>query len=222
MLTKTAAKPVQGSPERTVRATAHRVLETAGGKDRLSHIVDLCLITLIGLSVAAVIVESVPGIAERYAASLYRFEVFTVLVFTVEYSLRLWSCVENPEYRRMGAAKGRLRFAFSFHAIVDLLAILPFYLITFGLFAGADMRFLRAFRLLRVLKLTRYSSALNLLIVTIHDNARALAASFLILLTVMLLAASGMYYFERGAQPVAFGSIPAAMWWAFATLTTVG
>lgn len=111
---------------------------------------------------------------------------------------------------------------FSFHAIIDLLAILPFYLLTFGLLGGFDMRFLRAVRLLRVLKLTRYSSALNMLIVTVAENGKSLAASFFILLTVMLLAASGSYYFERESQPIDFGSIPAAMWWAFATLTTVG
>lgn len=110
----------------------------------------------------------------------------------------------------------------SFHAIVDIIAILPFYLIMFGATGTVDLRFLRAVRLLRVLKLTRYSAALNMVFTTFRDNGRALAAAFLILLTVMLLAATGMYYFERESQPVDFGSIPAAMWWAFATLTTVG
>ena len=85
----------------------------------------------------------------------------------------------------------------SFHAIVDLLAILPFFLITFGAFGNADMRFLRAIRLLRVLKLTRYSAAFDMLISTITENGRNLSAAFAILLTVMLLAASGIYYFER-------------------------
>lgn len=84
------------------------------------------------------------------------------------------------------------------------------------------MRFLRTVRLLRVLKLTRYSAALNMLMTTFAANGRSLSAAFFILVTVMLLAASGIYYFERDAQPIDFGSIPAAMWWAFATLTTVG
>lgn len=204
------------------RAAMYRMLETADGKTGWSRVVDVLLISLIALSVAAVILESVPAIGLGYVEELYWFEVITVGVFTIEYVTRLWCAVEDPAYRGMSAARARLRYAFSFHAIVDLLAILPFYLFAFGLFTGIDMRFLRALRLLRVLKLTRYSTALNMLVVTINDNARALAASFLILLTVMLLAASGMYYFERDAQPVAFGSIPAAMWWAFATLTTVG
>ena len=200
----------------------YRVFESTDGKTGWSRLIDTVLITLIALSVAAVILESVPAFGIRHARELYWFEVFTVGVFTIEYVLRLWSAVEDPAYAGLSPAKARLRYAFSFHAIVDLLAILPFYLFAFGLFTGIDTRFLRALRLLRVLKLTRYSTALNMLVVTINDNARALAASFLILLTVMLLAASGMYYFEREAQPVAFGSIPAAMWWAFATLTTVG
>jgi voltage-gated potassium channel len=110
----------------------------------------------------------------------------------------------------------------SFHAIIDIIAILPFYIMMLGSFGGIDMRFLRAVRLLRVLKLTRYSAAMNMVFITFRENGRALAAAFLILLTVMLLAASGMYYFERESQPEDFGSIPAAMWWAFATLTTVG
>ena len=163
-----------------------------------------------------------PGFEAKYSAQLYWFEVFTVSVFTVEYLLRVWSCVERHEVPPRSATVSRLRFMVSFHAIIDLLAILPFYLLTFGLFGGLDMRFLRAFRLLRVLKLTRYSSALNMLIITINENLKALLAAFLILVTVMLLAASGMYYFERHSQPEAFGSIPAAMWWAFSTLTTVG
>jgi voltage-gated potassium channel len=95
-------------------------------------------------------------------------------------------------------------------------------MLAFGIMGGVDMRFLRAVRLLRVLKLTRYFAALNMLLVAVKENSRALGASFLILVTIMLLASSGMYYFERQSQPVDFGSIPAAMWWAFATLTTVG
>ncbi len=206
----------------TLRRTVFRFLETARDDDKLSKAIDIALIVLISLSVVAVVLESMPAFEARYSAQLYWFEVFTVSVFTIEYLLRVWSCVERHELPPRSAFVSRLRFMVSFHAIIDLLAILPFYLLTFGLFGGLDMRFLRAFRLLRVLKLTRYSSALNMLIITINENLKALLAASLILVTVMLLAASGMYYFERHSQPDAFGSIPAAMWWAFSTLTTVG
>lgn len=210
------------SPDASMRQFVFRVLETAKDNDRTSRAIDLGLITLIAASVFAIILESVPAIEARFRAELYWFEVFTVAVFSVEYLLRVWSAVESDERQTMHPVIARIRYMVSFHAIVDLLAILPFYLLTFGAFGTVDMRFLRAFRLLRVLKLTRYSAAMNMLVVTMTENGRALLASFLILVTVMLLAASGMYYFERAAQPLAFGSIPASMWWAFSTLTTVG
>ncbi len=208
----------------SLRTAVFRVLETGNEGGALSKVVDILLVGLIVASVIAVILESMADVSVKYAEAFYWFEAFTVAVFSVEYFLRVWTCVENPQYVRHAgnALVVRLRFMGSFHAVIDLLAILPFYLIMFGLFGNADMRFLRTVRLLRVLKLTRYSPALNMLIATMAENGRNLAAAFSILLTVMLLAASGIYYFERDAQPEDFGSIPAAMWWAFATLTTVG
>lgn len=219
--------PVAGKSDRpeaapSLRRTAFRFLETAADDDTASRAVDIALIILIAASVIAVIIESIPSVERAYGPQLYWFEVFTIAVFSVEYVLRVWSCIEaQPEGARQ-PIMARLRFMLSFHAVIDLLAILPFYLLAFGLFGNVDMRFLRSVRLMRVLKLTRYFAALNMLIIAIKENSRALAASFLILVTIMLLASSGMYYFERQSQPVDFGSIPAAMWWAFATLTTVG
>lgn len=209
---------------RGLRRRTYELLSTGRRDDKASRFVDHCLIVLISASVIAVVLESMSGIEARYGEILYWFEVVTVAVFSVEYLLRVWTAVEAGEApaAARGAFGQRIRFMLSFHAIIDLLAILPFYLLTFGLLGGVDMRFLRAVRLLRVLKLTRYSAALEILVMTFTENGRSLSAAFFILLTVMLFAASGIYYFERDAQPVAFGSIPAAMWWAFATLTTVG
>ena len=219
--------PVAGNSDRaeaapSLRRSAFRFLETAEEDDSASRAVDIVLIVLIAASVIAVIVESIPAVETAYGPQLYWFEVFTIAVFSVEYLLRVWSCVEAQPKAARQPFRSRLRFMFSFHAIIDLLAILPFYLLAFGLFGNVDMRFLRSVRLMRVLKLTRYFAALNMLLIAIRENGRALGASFLILVTIMLLASSGMYYFERQSQPVDFGSIPAAMWWAFATLTTVG
>lgn len=206
------------------RRSVHRVLEPAGQGDRLSKAVDLFLASLISISIIAVIFESIPRIEERYESTFYWLEIFTVSIFTAEYLLRIWSSVEADKYRSGFANnfKARLQFVFTPHAIVDFIAILPFYLMFFGLSGNLDMRFLRSVRLLRILKLTRYSSAFDMLASTCRENLRSLGAAFFVLMTIMLLAASGMYFFERQAQPVAFGSIPAAMWWAFATLTTVG
>ncbi|MDJ0709948.1 MAG: ion transporter [Woeseiaceae bacterium] len=211
-----------GEQAPTLRKQVFRMLETAQENDRLSRFVDLCLIALISASVLAVILESMPSMEKRYSEEFSLFEIFTVAVFSIEYLLRIWSAVEFEESAGLTALQARLKYMTSFHAIVDLLAILPFYLLAFGVFGNVDMRFLRAVRLLRVLKLTRYSAAMNMLIITFRENGKALGAAFLILVTVMLMAASGMYYFERQVQPEDFGSIPAAMWWAFATLTTVG
>ena len=119
---------------------------------------------------------------------------------------------KNPLY-------SRLRYAASPMALVDLLAVLPSYL---SLFTGADLRFLRTLRLLRIFKFTRYSPALIMLIKVFKKEAPAFAATLFILLVILVLASSGIYLVERDAQPQAFGSIPAAMWWAVATLTTVG
>jgi len=209
-------------PPVTLRQSVFRALETAEGNSGFSRVVDMFLIALIAASVAAVVLESIPAIEAKYTTALAVFEIFTVSVFSVEYLLRLWSSVERESEPSVTATQARLRYLTSFHAIIDLVAILPFYLLVLGLTGGVDMRFLRAVRLLRVLKLTRYSAAMNMVFITFRENGRALSAAFLILLTVMLLAASGMYYFERESQPDDFGSIPAAMWWAFATLTTVG
>ncbi len=205
-----------------MRKTVFRVLETAQDNDVVSRVIDICLVTLIAASVIAVVLESVPAFEARYGAALMLFENVTVTAFSIEYLLRLWSSVEATPATLQRPVAARLRYALSFHAVIDLLAILPFYLLAFGVFGNVDMRFLRAIRLLRVLKLTRYSAALNMLFTTFRENGKALAAAFLILVTVMLLAASGMYYFERESQPADFGSIPASMWWAFSTLTTVG
>ena len=203
----------------TVRQTLHRVLNAAEGGDVASLIVDICLISLIIASVLAVILESIAAIENQYSEALYWFEVGTIAVFSVEYLLRIWCSVDGCPDGDQKPLLARVRFVFSFHAIVDLVAVLPFYFVAFGIFPGIDMRFLRAVRLL---KLTRYFVALNMLIDAIKENSRALGASFMILITIMLLVASGMYYFERHAQPDDFGSIPAAMWFAFSTLTTVG
>lgn len=214
---------MQSRQGRTLRARVHRALEPARPGDWGSRLTDVFLASLITISIVAVILESIPSLENQFEGSFYWLEVFTVCVFTVEYLLRVWSSAESASNKGSGGSlKARLRFIVTPHAIIDIVAILPFYLMLFGVFGGLDMRFLRSIRLLRILKLTRYSSAFDMLATCCKENLRSLSAAFFVLLTIMLLAASGMYFFERHAQPIDFGSIPAAMWWAFATLTTVG
>ncbi len=196
------------------------VLHAGGGKDPLARFVDIVLIILITLNVVAVILESVPEIQRPLATAFFAFEVFSVVVFTVEYFLRLWSVTENPwhdKYRR--PFLDRLRYLFSPMALIDLLAILPFYL---SVFVSIDLRFLRVLRLLRVLKLTRYSSAMTMLFDVFREEARVIGASLFVLLLLLVVASSCIYLAEREVQPDDFGTIPLSMWWAIVTMTTVG
>ncbi len=204
---------------RSLRRRLYEILELGRGEDRASIYVDRFLIILIIANVIAYALETVSGFAAEYGVWLYAFEVFSVAVFTIEYALRLWSCVEVPFLKRLPKWEARLKFARRPYLVIDLLAILPFYL---GFLLPFDTRFLRVLRLFRLLKLARYSPAMHTLVRVITNEWRALLGATLLMLTVLLFAATGIYYLERGAQPEKFGSIPDAAWWAMATLTTVG
>ena len=207
----------------TFRSRLYEILEVARPGDNASRLFDSLLIVLILTNVLAIILESFSDLNEKYGTWFERFDFFSVMVFTVEYVLRIWTSVENNQslVANDTPLKKRLRYMRSPAAIVDLLAILPFYIALIGP-SSLDLRILRAFRLLRIFKLTRYSQSMTLMLTAISDHIRSFIAAITILMVVMLLAASGMYVFEKEAQPEAFGSIPHAMWWAFATLTTVG
>lgn len=177
------------------------------------------LVALIALNVLAVALETVPVLRARYGGVFHAFEVFSVVVFTVEYVLRLWTCVIDPRFAH--PVTGRLRFALTPMAVVDALAVLPFYLPT----VSADLRFLRAarlVRLLRVLKLGRYSESLRMFGTVLRARREDLVVALLAVLLLLVFASAFMYFLERDAQPQAFSSMPAAMWWGVVTLTTVG
>lgn len=198
----------------SMRRRVWELLDVGSASDPLSRGVDIAMIALISANVLAVIVESVEDVYLAHAVAFERFDQFSVIVFTLEYLLRLWSVVE----RGAGSPfRQRLRFARSPLAIVDLLAFAPYYL-SFGF----DLRFLRGLRLLRFLKLTRYSSATQLLSEVVWQERNTLSSAFFILCMVLTGVSSAMYWVERDIQPEEFGSIPASMWWAIATLTTVG
>jgi len=175
---------------------------------RAGRAFDLSIQTLIVLSLVAFSVGTLPNLPESIRIALDVFEVCCILVFTAEYLARI------------AVAEKKLSYIFSFFGLIDLLAILPFYLMT-----GLDLRAVRAFRLLRlvrVLKLARYSAAAR----RFHKAfllAREELILFVLVASIMLyLAAVGIYYFEHEAQPEAFQSVFHSLWWAVATLTTVG
>nr|WP_256415900.1 potassium channel family protein [Ruegeria sp. HKCCD8929] len=183
----------------------------------MGKVIDIVLITLIAANVMAVLFETLDGLYRPYAHLFALFEVFSVAVFSVEYAVRVWISSERAEYS--GAIWPRLRYMLSPMALIDLFAILPFYL---SFLVAFDLRFLRVLRLLRVLKLTRYSSAMTMLLDVIREEASTFFAAFFLLLVLLILAASGAYIVEHDAQPDKFASIPHAMWWAIITLTSVG
>jgi voltage-gated potassium channel len=205
-----------------LRSRVYQVINATQSAGRLSHIFNTFIVDLILLNIVAMVLESAQAIHSHVPHWFLGFEYFSVGVFSVEYVLRVWTCVEDPQYRR--PVRGRLRYMVSALALVDLSAVLPFYLP----FLVVDLRVLRMFRMLRILrlmriaKLGRYSQSLQMLLRVVRSKKEELASSACILLILVVVAASLMFYAEHEAQPKSFASIPASMWWAVVTLTTIG
>lgn len=198
------------------RATWFRLLEAEQGFG-WGRLINIAIMGLIVVNVLAVVLASVDEINRAHERLFWRLELVSVIIFTLEFSARVWVCVEDPRYRR--PLVGRLRYLATPMALIDLAAILPFYL---GMFVKLDMRFLRALRLLRAFKLTRHSTAMDVLLTVMRKEAPSFASAVFMMVIVIIIAASGIYLIERVNQPEAFGSIPRAIWWATVTLTTVG
>lgn len=177
---------------------------------------DAFIVTLIVLNAIVLVVETIPGVVDGREAWFDAFEWFSVVVFIVEYLLRVWSITVEPEYAH--PIKGRLAWMRSPFAIIDVLAILPAFLV----FVGADLRFLRVLRILRIVKLGRYADSFRILGDVLRRSRRELLTSAFLVGVALILTSSFMYYAERDAQPDSFSSIPAAMWWGIVALTTTG
>ncbi|MBV9551987.1 MAG: ion transporter [Alphaproteobacteria bacterium] len=186
---------------------------------RAARVFQGALALLIIVNVAGIILESVDSFDRRFGVELWWIEQIATAFFAVEYVLRVWASTnfQNPRYRH--PVWGRLRYMRSFFALVDLISVLPAIL---GMLGAGDLRTLRLLRLLRMLKLTRHATIFNLLWAVFREEARSIGAVLFILLLTLTISASLMYMIEGEAQPDGFSSIPAAMWWAVETLTTVG
>ncbi len=180
---------------------------------------DYFILVLILLNSAAVIIETVKFVDDNYGFYFFWFEVFSVIVFSIEYIARVWASSSQAEYSR--SFWGRIKYMLTPLAIIDLVAIIPFFL-TFLTFDLRIVRTLRVFRLLRLMKLVRYSASINLFGKVLKNRKEELVVTASIVLVMMVLSASFMYYAEHLAQPEAFPDIPSSMWWAIVTLTTVG
>lgn len=172
---------------------------------RVFAIIIQCLIII---SIITFSIETIPDLKPQTKHILESIEVFCIIIFTLEYLLRLFA-VEN-----------KLKFVFSFFGIIDLLAILPFYLAF-----GVDLRSLRALRFLRlfsILKMARYNKAIKHFTRAIMYAKEEILLFLFITIILIYLSAVGIYYFENEAQPEVFSSIFDSLWWAVITLTTVG
>ena len=198
----------------TLRQQSYKLLEI--NVIGLGRLINIALMSLIFLTVIVVIIESVPAIYTPYASLFLWFEYITIAIFSIEYLIRIWAAAEIEPSRPWHS---RWQYIKSPMAIIDLLAIAPFY---FGLFWELDTRFLRAIRLLRVLKLTRYSTSLSTLTNVLKNETPNIISALSIMLVLIILTSAGIYLVEREAQPDVFGTIPQAIWWSTITLTTVG
>lgn len=206
----------------TIRKKVHHTLiMSTKGKRGFPLVINLFVVALIALNSMAIILYSVPEVREHPAlATLFiDFEIFSVVIFTIEYGLRVWSCIENPHYKH--PFWGRIKFIFSAWALVDLLAILPFYLTLFTTDFGL-IRMLRVLRVVRLYRVTKYSHALSMIKRAINNTKEELILSYSFVLFALLIVSSIIYYIEHPVQPEAFPSIPASIWWGVVTMTTLG
>lgn len=202
---------------RRLRLFVYNVLQNDEHDTLFSRCVDYFLIFLIMTNVAAVIAESVDSWYYPYQEYFTWFEHFSIVVFSIEYLLRLWSVAEEKPEKTTW--RQRWKWLKSPSALIDLAAIAPAFL---NFFVTIDLRFLRILRLFRILKLTRYFASLRILLVVISKEKGSFQAVIFILIIMIVTASSGIYLVENHAQPEEFESIPKAMWWAVVTLTTVG
>ncbi|MDO8533866.1 MAG: cyclic nucleotide-gated ion channel [Xanthobacteraceae bacterium] len=202
-----------------LRHRIYEILEHGAISDHIGRFISRMLVLLIIVNLVAVALESVRELGDRFELLFFAIEAISLVVFTVEYVLRVWVAVEHERYLKLAPITMRLKYALSPSGLIDLLAVAPFWI---ALLTGTDLRVLLVFRMVRFLKLTRYSPGMRSLLDSLYAERRALFGCLVILIGATMVAASVMHLIEGAAQPDKFGTIPDAMWWAIVTLATVG
>ena len=201
-----------------MRASARQVvMDVLDGSPnyKASRYVEWVVTVVVLTNCAAVILDSVPELHNKYKDYFQEFEFWSVMFFTLEYVLRVWSL--GAKFAD-SAWRGRRQYIFSPFGLVDFFATMPYYLHLF--FPTLDLRILRVLRLLRVLKLSKYNTALQDLFVAIHSERKAFGSAVFLLTIAAIVSASLMHFAEGQAQPEFFGTIPHAIYWAVVTITS--
>ncbi len=202
-----------------IKQRIYNIINDNDKKNTIGNIFDGIIITLIIINIITVIAETF-RLPESVKNIFNIIEIVSVIIFTAEYILRVWTA--DLIYKKLNPVKARLKYIFSFMAIIDLLAILPFYI---PFIIPVDLRVLRALRiirLLRIFKVNRYTSALSTIAEVLKRKKSQLISSILVVFLLMIVSSVLMYNIENTAQPDTFKNAFSALWWAVATFTTVG
>ncbi len=202
----------------SLRAEVFDVLER-GRRGTWSHVFDMFIVAVIILNVAIAVIETVASIQAVWGPWLRVIDTLCVAIFVAEYAGRIWSAPEHPLYYGKPDWRARLAYALTPLMLIDMLAILPFFL---ELVWGVDVAAVRVIRIIRFYRLARYVPAIATIGRVLAAEWRALVGSMVIFFGLLLIASVAIYLAERHAQPEAFGDVPSAMWWAVVTLSTVG
>lgn len=203
----------------SIRQYVYEVLEAPPHGTLGGRVISPFLGALIIASIASTVFETVPHLRGRFGQLFDAIEMLALVVFSIEYCLRVWIAPEHVPYRHLSSYAARRAFVCSPQGIVDFVAFVPFWI---ALASFGELRILIVLRVLRVLKFTRYSSGMRALLDVLWSERRALTGCLVILGCATLLSASAMHIVEGTIQPDKFGTIPEAMWWSIVTLSTIG
>ena len=204
----------------TIKRRVYKIIQPHNNHDLTSTIFDWFIVSLIAINVLITIFDSL-DLSKQASNTLRIIETITVIIFTIEYLLRLWTA--NVIYKKLTSLKAAFKYAFTFLMLMDLVAILPFYM---QFLFYIDLNILRIFRLFRIIWFFRikweYIKVLTNIIAVFKKKAFSLFFSMFLIFTLMIIASILMYAAEKNAQPEVFSNALYGLWWAVITITTVG
>lgn len=201
------------------RKRLYDIIEIGNKSDFASYAFDIFIVLVIALNLIATLADTFEECLP-YKSAIYAIEIVTVVIFTAEYILRLWTAAEK--YTDMPAWKAAIRFIFSFYGIIDLLTFLPFYIPFMFPMGIVAFRILRVFRIFRLFRINAQYDAFNVITNVLYEKKNQLISSMCLILILMVASSLGMYGLEHDAQPDAYRNAFSGIWWSVSTLLTVG